>query len=96
MTSDTLLTVIFNKSQLSRSNAGYRETTLSFNILCHIDNWQLDRGIRPYSILGEIDKLFNNEKVIGIGKVQFDRARFMTANEKYAGYRLDYTVINFR
>ncbi len=90
----SLLTVFFDEIRLSE-NINFKGTILSFTILCHIDLWRMPGKLRPYSIKHEIDKIFNEQRVIGIGKMQFERSRFTWANEKYSGYRLDYRIYDF-
>ncbi|MOA66842.1 hypothetical protein D3C78_1937470 [compost metagenome] len=50
--------------------------------------------LRPYSIMSEIDNIFNNERVVGIKKVQFDRIKFIYINENYSGYEARYSIVS--
>jgi len=92
----SLLTVVFDDFSLS-GNPKFKNVTVSFSIYCHVDIWQMKGTgkLRPYSIMEEIDNLFNNEKVIGLGKMQFKRSRFIAANAKNLGYRIDYDIVSF-
>lgn len=90
----SLLTVIFDEFQLG-GNVGYKNGTIVFNIISHIDTWRIDGGLRPYSIANEIDTIFNNKRIAGIGKMVFDRMRFLWVNDKFSGYTLEYKIIDF-
>ncbi len=95
-TQESYLTVIFDNFGLN-GNIKFKDALLVFNIYCHIDLWQMTGTgkLRPYAIMEEIDKLLNDQRVIGLGKMQFSRSRFIAANEKYMGYRLEYNVLDF-
>lgn len=77
------------------TNPQFRDSTLSFDILCHPDHWNLgDFQLRPYKIAGELDAMFNNSKMTGIGELKFDHADNLTMNEQMVGLTLNYTTIH--
>lgn len=41
------------------TNPRFREVTLGFDIICHLDTWIIKGGFRPLSIVHEIDSMFN-------------------------------------
>jgi hypothetical protein len=93
-TEGNLLTVIFDDIRLD-NNIGFKDSIVSFNIICHINQWRIDGSIRPYAIMNKIDEILNNQRVVGLGKMIFSRSRFGTINDMFMGYRLDYKVIDF-
>lgn len=77
------------------NNPQFRDCTLSFDILCHPDHWNLgDFELRPYKIAGLIDALLNNEKLTGIGTLQFANAHNLVLNDQLMGITLNYDVIH--
>ena len=65
-------------------NPEFRDNTIEFDIICHFDQWQLqDFALRPYKIAAEIDSMFNNTHLTGIGELQFIGATQNDANAEY-------------
>ena len=80
---------------LQNYNNEFRDSSLAFDIICHFDQWNLgDFKLRPYLIAGEIDSMFNNKKLTGIGTVQFVGARQIVLNDEFAGLSLVYQIIH--
>lgn len=77
------------------SNPEFRDNTISFDIICHFDQWQLkDFKLRPYKIAAEIDSLINDKKMSGIGRIQFIGASQIVLNDEFAGLTLIYKAVH--
>lgn len=77
------------------SNPEYRDCRISFDIICHIDQWNLgDYQLRPFLIAGEIDKEMNGARLSGIGTLQFQGCSRLLLNNEFAGYTLTYVAIH--
>lgn len=75
------------------ANPEFRNNVLSFDIICHFDYWNLlDFQLRPYKIAGEIDSMFNNNHLTGIGETQFLGMNQIILNDEIAGLSLSYLV----
>ncbi len=73
----------------------FKRYSLSFDILCHPDNWLMDDYMfRPFKIMQELDSLFNEAKIDSLGPVTFSSARQMLINEELMGYSMYYDVTN--
>lgn len=73
------------------SNPQYRDCTITFSIICHLDYWELDDyKLRPYQIAGYIDGILNGTKLSGIGTLQFMGASEIVMNEYLGGIVLRY------
>lgn len=78
-------------------NPHYRDCTISFTIVCHLDQWELeDYKLRPYQIAGYIDGLLNETKLSGIGTLQFMGASELIFNEYLGGIILRYIATHGR
>ena len=76
-------------------NPQFRNNLIEFDIICHFDQWQLkDFSLRPYKIAAEIDSLFNNQRLTGIGKFQFATAGQILLNNNYSGICLLYEAVH--
>jgi hypothetical protein len=94
----SLLTAVFEDIKIGSTNRGFKNSLLCFNIYCHIDLWQMSETggkLRPFSIMQEIDTLFNDQRVIGLGRMQFVRSRPIAANATNIGYKIDYEICDF-
>ena len=73
------------------SNPEFRDCTVSFDILCHTDCWEVGNyRIRPLKIAGYIDAILNGTKLSGIGTFQFSGCSEILLSEDLAGYSLIY------
>lgn len=76
-------------------NPEFRNNLISFVILCHYDQWPLkDFSLRPYKIAAEIDSMLNNERLTGIGKLEFVAASMANHNDEFAGITLLYQAVH--
>ena len=84
------LLVSFNNFLLS-NNPEFRDNIIEFDIICHLDNWQLrDFALRPFKIAAEIDYMFNKKKLTGIGTLEFLSAQEKVLTDEYAAVCLKY------
>jgi len=74
--------ISFDNFTPNANNPLFRDCTVNFDILCHPDHWSLGNyQLRPYKIAGEIDAMFNMQKMTGIGELQFMGANNLVLNE---------------
>lgn len=77
------------------TNPEFRDNVISFDIICHFDQWQLnDFNLRPYRIAAELDSIFNNTHLTGIGTLQFLGCNQLLLNEEFAGVSLMYAAVH--
>ena len=73
----------FDNFVTNGTNPEFRDNIISFDIICHFDQWQLDDfNLRPYRIAAELDFLFNNTHLTGIGTLQFLGCNQILINER--------------
>jgi len=79
----------------NRDNSYYRDCTITFDVICHLDYWDLgDYRLRPLKIVGYLDGLLNNAKLSGIGELNFLGCNELILNEDLAGYSLSYRAVH--
>lgn len=84
------LVVSFNNF-IESSNPEFRDNVIEFDIICHLDNWQLkDFQLRPFKIAGELDQMFNNNKFTNVGRLEFLSAQEKVLSDEYAAVCLKY------
>lgn len=90
------VTAIFNDFVINQINPDFKTSTIRFDIACPYDEWMLDeQSLRPYLIMEEIDKLFNEQELAGIGKLHFWRADPLTLTSWIGGYSMRYKINEF-
>ena len=76
-------------------NPHFRDCTVSFDIFCHTDHWDIgDFQLRPYKIAGYIDGILNGTKLSGIGTFNFFSGQQVALNENLAGFCLIYNALH--
>ena len=95
---ETILNYIFisfTDFKPNKTNPEFRDNKIEIGIICHFDQWQLnDFQLRPFRIAAEIDSMFNNSRLSGIGKLEFDGAERVVFDDEYAGICLYYYAIH--
>ena len=87
--------ISFDNFTPNATNPEFRDNIVSFDIVCHFDQWQLnDLALRPYKIAAEIDTMFDNTHLTGIGTFQFLGANQIVLNDEFAGLSLMYQAVH--
>ena len=91
----TYVIISFDNFTPNNTNPEFRDSIINFDIICHFDQWQLkDMQLRPYRIAAEIDTMFNNKHLTGIGKLQFMGTSQIILNDEFAGLTMMYSAIH--
>ena len=87
--------ISFDNFTPNSTNPEFRDNIIEFDIICHFDQWTLkDFQLRPYKIAAEIDSMFNEKHLTGIGTLKFLGANQMILTDEYAGLCLMYSAIH--
>lgn len=77
------------------TNPQFRDCTVTFDILCHTDYWDIGNyRLRPLKIAGYIDGILNNARLSGIGTFQFAGCNELILDQTFSGYTLMYKAIH--
>jgi hypothetical protein len=88
----SVINIIFDDFELS--NTKIKNGVISFKVLCHTSLWKMIGALRPFSIISEIDKLFNEQKVACMGKLSYLNTKLLWATNDYDGYSQNYKIFN--
>jgi len=93
-TKSTYITISFRKFQLV--NNSFKKGLIYLNIFTHRDLFQTDYGCtRIDYLLNKTDELFNQQRGIGIGKLEYEDMDELVVNEKYQGAYICYRPVDF-
>lgn len=87
--------ISFDNFTQNATNPEFRDNIVEFDIICHFDSWKLkDFELRPYKIAAELDTIFNNKRLTGIGELEFLGASQMILTDEFAGLCLMYQAVH--
>ena len=76
-------------------NPQFRDCIVEIDIICHPEYWDLGNyRQRPIKIAGFIDGILNNNKLSGIGTLQFAGMNELVLDENLCGYCLMYAAVH--
>lgn len=77
------------------TNPHYRDCTVTFDIICHTDYWDLGNyRVRPLKIAGMIDGILDKARLSGIGTFNFMGCNQLILNDTLSGYTLMYRAVH--
>lgn len=80
---------------VATDNPEFRANRVEFDIICHFSQWQMkDFELRPYRIAAEIDSMLMNQRLTGIGEIEFLGATQTVLTDEYAGVCLLYRIVH--
>lgn len=88
--------VLLDRYQVLPSNSEFKTAEIRFVVLCPTDRWVINaKTLRPYAIMNEIDKMFNEKELAGIGNLEFDRFNILVPSVNLSGYTMIYGHYEF-
>ena len=90
------IVALFSNFTTNMLNPDFKLSSVRFDVACPYDEWVLnDRSLRPYLLMQEIDNMFNQAKMEGIGTLQFVRADTIVLTPQIGGYSMLYQINEF-
>jgi hypothetical protein len=87
---------VFDNFTINPSNPDFKLTRIRFDIVCPYTEWVInENSLRPYLIMEEIDFMFNQAKLSGIGNLQFTHSTPLVLSPQLAGYSMYYQINEF-
>lgn len=86
--------ITFDSFSTNENNPEFMDNLILMDVLCPDDVWMMDSYMmRPFRIMHELQHLFNDRPLNGIGKVYFLGANLLNLGD-YSGYQMAFSVIN--
>ena len=90
------ITAIFDSFSINSFNPEFKLATIRFDVACPYNEWILnDQSLRPYLIMEEMDKMFNQQPLAGIGNLEFVRVDALALTPWIGGYSMRYRINEF-
>lgn len=90
------IVALFDSFVVNSANPDFKLSSVRFDIACPYDEWVLDEeSLRPYLLMQEIDNMFNQGKLAGIGNLEFVRADALVLTPQMGGYSMKYRINEF-
>lgn len=87
--------IILNSYSVA-SNAEFKVADIRFVVLCPMTKWIINsKSLRPYLMMSEIDTMFNEKRLAGIGNLSFSNAVPLVPSPMLAGYSMIYGHYEF-
>lgn len=87
---------VFDNFTINPNNPDFKLTRIRFDVVCPYTEWVINaNSLRPYLIMEEIDKMFNQQKLNGIGNLQFTHSTPLVLSPQLAGYSMYYQINEF-
>lgn len=88
--------MVFNNFMINPNNPDFKLTTIRFEVICPYSEWIIEENnLRPYLIMQEIDDMFNQAKLSGLGNLQFVKCEPLTLSPQMGGYAMVYQINEF-
>lgn len=92
----SFIIVVFDQYTINPANPDFKVCRLRFDVVCPYSEWTInDTNLRPYLLMQEIDKTFNQAKLSGLGRLQFTHSVPLTLSPQMGGYSMYYQINEF-
>ena len=95
-TAHSIISVRFVRGRQNAVNNEFKNVTISIEVFVPLTQWIIkDTNLRPFAIMGEVQKSLNGKKIEGLGKMQggdFD-LNFLT--EEISDYEQLFTLVSY-
>ena len=87
---------VFDNFTLNPNNPDFKLARIRFDVVCPFSEWIVDAdNLRPYMIMQEIDNMFNQAKLSGLGNLQFTHSTPLVLSPQLGGYSMYYQINEF-
>lgn len=90
----SFIIITFDSFTPNQENPEFMDNIILFDVLCPEDLWMMDDYMmRPFRIMHELQRTFNEKTLNGIGKVYGLGSSLLNIGD-YNGYQMAFSVIN--
>lgn len=94
--SKSVVAVYVPKAAGLSGNSEYKTVTIAIDVFVPLTQWIIkDSNLRPFAIMGEIQKALNGKTVNGLGKIQGGDFDLILLTDEMSGYRQVFTITEY-
>ena len=92
----SFIIVVFDNYTINPSNPDFKVSRIRFDVVCPFSEWVVNAdNLRPYLLMQEIDSMFNQAKLNGLGNLQFTHSTPLVLSPQMGGYSMYYQINEF-
>ncbi len=92
----SFIIVVFDQYTINPSNPDFKVSRIRFDVVCPFSEWVINAdNLRPYLLMQEIDTMFNQAKLNGLGNLQFTHSEPLVLSPQMGGYSMYYQINEF-
>ena len=94
--SKAVIAVYIPKASGISSNSEYKTVTIAIDIFVPMTQWIIkDSNLRPFAIMGEIQKSLNGKVINGLGKIKGGDFDLVLLTDEMSGYRQIFSITEY-
>lgn len=79
-----------------QENSDFRDIIIHFEVFVPMTQWFIkDSNLRPFAIMGELQKSLNNKIINGLGRMQGGDFSLNFLTDEMSCYEIEYRIINY-
>ena len=95
-TANSIISIRVTHARKNPENNEFRNIVISVEIFVPLTQWQIkDSNLRPFAIMGEIQKSLDNKTINGMGKMVGGSFELNFLTEEISAYEQTYSIITY-
>ena len=95
-TANSIISIRVVSARRNLENNEFRDITIAVEIFVPLTQWIIkDSNLRPFAIMGEIQKSLDNKKINGLGKMIGGEFNLNFLTEEISAYEQSYRIITY-
>ena len=94
--SRSVIAVYIPKASSLGGNKEFKNVTIAIDVFVPLTQWIIkDSNLRPFAIMGEIQKSLNDKTVNGLGKIQGGDFELTLLTDEMSAYRQYFSIVEY-
>ena len=94
--SKSVIAIYIPKTSNISGNSEFKTITIAIDVFVPLTQWIIkDSNLRPFAIMGEIQKSLNGKTVNGLGKIKGGDFDLVLLTDEMSGYRQIFTITEY-
>lgn len=91
-TSASKICIVLDRGDVEE-NKDFKELSLNIIIYTPLRSWVInDLALRPFSIMGEVEKTLKNKRLESLGKIKYNGFELVSVDDNLTGYNMAFTL----